>query len=110
MNDGDSRPTDAVEILIEQQRVIDYIRSVVKCYVDSYQMIEAKLLDAQDAGATEEESDILLHSLDQEVQHCLECLQPVLTLWEDTQPENITTTLAGNKLKNLKRSEVTFLN
>lgn len=84
---GDTK-TEVLEGIIEKQaKIIAYMRSVVKQYVDAYEAIERKITQG---SVLREEPD-----MDQEVFDCHNALQPVLTLWGDTKPENIDSTLAG---------------
>jgi hypothetical protein len=82
--------TEAETIIALQQSTINYMRSIVKRYVDNYNMIETALISTDP-----DQRDSVLNSMDDIVVNCHASLQPVLTLWEDTKPENVKNTLAG---------------
>jgi hypothetical protein len=74
-----------------EQDIIDYMREVVSAYVTVYQNIGNKLKDMGDDG--EPDSDLEI-----DIEQCFDTIQPLLTLYEDTKPENIDRTLAQYKL------------
>ncbi len=87
------------ETIDKQQKIIVYMRNTVKAYIDVYLNIGQRL-EAADDDADEEE---IMAQMDDLVMQCHDLLQPVLTLWEDTKPENIDETLAGHGTSQIKR-------
>jgi hypothetical protein len=79
------------EQIEKQSRLIEYMRNVVKAYTDTYQSIGAHLKEMDDAGDDEPAPE-----MDDEIMLCFDQIQPILTLYEDTKPENIDKTLAGH--------------
>jgi hypothetical protein len=87
-------------VVAKQQKLIEYMRSTVKSYIDIYMCIGQKLEEADNNDV--EESEVMAE-LDDVVMQCHDLLQPVITLWEDTKPENIDETLAGHSISQMQR-------
>ena len=80
-----------LDLINEKNEVIEYIRGVVRDYVTVYQHIGDKLKVMGDDG----EPDV---DMEADIEQCFDTIQPLLTLYEDTKPENIEKTLAQYKL------------
>jgi t-SNARE complex subunit (syntaxin) len=94
---------DLQEEVKKQAEVIQYMRTVVKAYTDTYQAIgdQLKALDEDEEPSQEMEDNIEM---------CFNQIQPLLTLWEDTLPENIDETLAGHSASAINKIGNTSLN
>lgn len=91
------------EIIGRQADTIQYMRGVVKAYVDTYQAIGTQL---KELGEDEEPSQ----GMEDDIEMCFNQIQPLLTLWEDTLPENIDATLAGHSSSAINKVGNTSLN
>lgn len=91
------------ESLNKQYAIIQYMRNTVKAYVDTYQNIGNQLKALED---DEEPSQ----GMEDDIEMCFNQIQPLLTLWEDTLPENIEATLAGHGLSAINKVGNTSLN
>ena len=80
-----------LDTITEKNEIIEYVRNVVRDYVTVYQNIGNKLKDMGDDG--EPDAD-----METDIEQCFDAIQPLLTLYEDTKPENIEKTLAQYKL------------
>jgi hypothetical protein len=96
-------PLDLLTIISEKNEVIAYMRDVVKAYVDIYERIGNKLKELDD----DEEPD---SDMEVDIEQCFDTIQPLLSLYEDTRPENIEKTLAQYKLLKTKHVSNITLN
>lgn len=92
-----------LEIAEKQDKLIEYMRNVVKAYVDTYQRIGEELKNLGDGDEPSEE-------MEDDMELCFDQIQPLLTLYEDTKPENIDETLAGHSASALHKLAKTTLN
>lgn len=86
-----------------QQKVIDYMRQTVAAYVNVYHRIGVVL------NALEEDEETPIE-MENEIMQLHDLLQPILTLYEDTKPENIPALLAGHGLSQIKRAASNTIN
>lgn len=86
----------AIQDNIRWQLICQYMRNVVKAYVDVYEDIGRQI---KQLGDDEEPSE----ELEGNMELCFDVIQPLLTLYEDTKPENIDETLAGHSLSAINR-------
>jgi hypothetical protein len=79
---------DLLDIITKKNQTIEYMRNIVKAYTDTYTGIGTFLKEM-------EEDDDVPQEIEDDIVLCFDRLQALLTLYEDTKPENIDKTLAG---------------